>query len=346
MADVYSAIIQDNDYWDGTISWAGELSQANRDSKYGTRVFVTASLFEADRSVNGLAGDVEIGVITGYWATSDTSLYRPNAFVADGCYLECPINNPDGSNPARHNGIFGNKAGAYLLENRCELNTADCKVHGIQINPQTDSETGVFHLFAGYAEISDNLIKASINGNGIQSGNASATGKVHNNIVFYDGTQGAGSEGIYIQNCDAYAVYNNTNRNFNDGIEVDSGDVDAVNNINFDNADDFDGTFNSLDHNASDDGDGTSPLGTPITWADQFVNYTNYDFTPKAEADIIGAGAGPSSDAKVPVLDILGNTRSGTTCTIGAIEYQGAATRTNLPSSKMAGGFISTSGGF
>lgn len=71
---------------------------------------------------------------------------------------------------------------------------------------------------------------------------------------------------------------------------------------------------------ASDDGDGTNAV-TGLTWANQFVDYVNGDFTLKSGSSLIGAGIGPSSDADVPTPDIAGVTRSGTTTDIGAAMF-------------------------
>jgi len=38
MADIYSLIITDIDYWNGNKSWAGEKDEMARDAKYGKRV--------------------------------------------------------------------------------------------------------------------------------------------------------------------------------------------------------------------------------------------------------------------------------------------------------------------
>ena len=65
---------------------------------------------------------------------------------------------------------------------------------------------------------------------------------------------------------------------------------------------------------------GTNPI-TVSDWNAVFQDYANFDYRLKAGAALIGAGIGPASDANVPVTDIAGNPRSGTTTDAGAAMY-------------------------
>lgn len=61
---------------------------------------------------------------------------------------------------------------------------------------------------------------------------------------------------------------------------------------------------------------------TLITPANQFTDYNNNDYHVKdTNADIYDAGIGPGSDSDIPTDDIIGTSRSGSTCDIGAFEY-------------------------
>ena len=79
-----------------------------------------------------------------------------------------------------------------------------------------------------------------------------------------------------------------------------------------------------FDYNASDDGTaGTTNDNQTILIADcEFVDTTlsTLDLHIKTNSDLVGQGIGPDSDTNVPSLDINGNTRSGTTCDMGADE--------------------------
>lgn len=79
------------------------------------------------------------------------------------------------------------------------------------------------------------------------------------------------------------------------------------------------------DYNYSSDA--TAPGANSLTnQSDPFTDSANGDFSLASGVNAIDAGIGPSSDANVPATDINGNTRSGTTCDIGAAEYVAAVT--------------------
>jgi len=59
-----------------------------------------------------------------------------------------------------------------------------------------------------------------------------------------------------------------------------------------------------------------------ITPADEFTALGSDYSVKDINADIYDTGIGPSSDSDVNATDIIGNTRSGTTCDIGAFEFQ------------------------
>jgi len=86
-----------------------------------------------------------------------------------------------------------------------------------------------------------------------------------------------------------------------DGIRFIVGSSGAIyNTVSFKNSDDFD--FHggiTVDHCASDDGDGTNDVaesGGGVEWPDDFVDAANGDFTLKATSNLVGAGvADPGS---------------------------------------------------
>jgi hypothetical protein len=94
--------------------------------------------------------------------------------------------------------------------------------------------------------------------------------------------------------------------------------VTALNCISFNNGADF-GALATIDHCASDDGDGTSPV-TVASWAAQFLN-PNYiaelDFRIKPSCTLSNAGIGPASDALVPTTSMGSAYRYGTTTDVG-----------------------------
>lgn len=112
------------------------------------------------------------------------------------------------------------------------------------------------------------------------------------------------------------------------GLWNQNGTVKAVNNIvNDHSSTDFDGTFTSSNYNASEDT--TSPGANSVdSFSGTFTNKTNFDLSLDAANDtaVDDEGIGPSSDANVPTADFAGNTRSGTTCSIGALELTASIT--------------------
>jgi hypothetical protein len=111
-------------------------------------------------------------------------------------------------------------------------------------------------------------------------------------------------------------------------LESDVASIVVKNNAIFHNYDDFwDGgaTTLTIDYNASDDDFNTDYSASnniqPANWSDVFIDAANGNFTLKSGCALIGAGIGPGSDADVPSTDIDGDSRSGSTCDIGADEY-------------------------
>jgi hypothetical protein len=89
---------------------------------------------------------------------------------------------------------------------------------------------------------------------------------------------------------------------------------------------------NTVDYCASDDGDGTnsvSPSGSD--WSNEFSDPANGDFTLLNTGNLYDAGVGPGTDSDVPSADIDGDSRSGSTCDIGADEYVSAGGETVMP---------------
>jgi hypothetical protein len=149
---------------------------------------------------------------------------------------------------------------------------------------------------------------------------------------------GSGSDTIYFTNCafvcygvrPGYLFYLTLNTKFYNcimcggtaGVTVTSGTTVVKNCGVFDNTDDFTGSL-TVDHCASDDGDGTNPIAV-ASWAAQFIN-PNYisevDFRLKPSCTLSNAGVGPASDAVVPTTSMGSAYRYGATTDVGPFSH-------------------------
>lgn len=133
-------------------------------------------------------------------------------------------------------------------------------------------------------------------------------------FIAYDG------DPLYAINCTVYDAYDY-------GIYSDANySAYAINCAVFNTSvDDFGGAGLAISYCASDDGDGTNAVALNDNasgeWASAFTDYANGDFSLKSGSPLIDAGIGPALDSNVPTTDIVGTSRSGNTCDIGAFEF-------------------------
>jgi len=103
----------------------------------------------------------------------------------------------------------------------------------------------------------------------------------------------------------------------------------------------FVGTNNASDETGTHMPDTNEVLS--ITPANEFDTLgSNYDLIDGA-GDLYNSGIGPGSDADIPTTDIVGRTRSGTTCSIGAFEYSAGGTTTSTSTTTTSTTTTSTS---
>ena len=205
-------------------------------------------------------------------------------------------------------------------------------IKGLQFINNTFNPSGVINLSAVGILIDSIRMQNAGASSAIMSTSASVIAKIQNSIIVHDGISTGGSEGIYSQTCDTIDCYNNVVYGFDDGIERDGGIMNAINNASFNNvSQDFDGVFNTITNNASDDGSGLNaiaPLGG--NWSNEFVDPINGDFTILNKGNLFDSGLGVTIDIKVPPFDIDGDLRSGSVCDIGADEFHGGGTIFNV----------------
>jgi parallel beta-helix repeat protein len=212
------------------------------------------------------------------------------------------------------------------------------KVEGLQISNTTYSRDYAAGLAlssdgdsnGGGSVIVGNIIRNrqvdNSNHNGIlYSANISKNSYGINNLIYgYNLSSGACIRGSSVGVDVNIYLINNTIFSCNDGISAsDSNRLILFNNVAFNNTDDFAGTFTLLDHNASDDGDGTNAISlgsSTAIWKATFTDYENGDFS-------IRNMASPLYNAGTPIIsvtsDILGTPRPYYEAyDIGAFEFK------------------------
>ncbi len=165
------------------------------------------------------------------------------------------------------------------------------------------------------------LIRATASGSGaycmgIYSDQADTKVLVYNTII-RDFIDGAVTTCTGIRSESDIDVYNCIIRNCYRGLHEDAGTFDAVNCAVFACNSDFeaDNGFNSIDHCASDDGDGTNSV-QPADWDLVFTDPSNGDFSLILGCELMGAGTNLSGTF---TTDMQGYTRAN--WDIGVDEY-------------------------
>jgi len=117
----------------------------------------------------------------------------------------------------------------------------------------------------------------------------------------------------------ATSIYNCLITGTTTGVVRYGGTVTVKNCSVFNNNDDFGVSITTIDHCASDDGDGDNPIAVS-SWSAQFVkaNYaTASDFRLRTDSVLRNAGVGPASDANVPTDSMGSAYRYGSTTDVG-----------------------------
>jgi len=351
MATVYSAILEDgsgSDYWDGTTCWgyhpttgAALTSEADRITHYGESplVFATPSAWEAARDGDSSVGDDERGVIQGPWASADTATFYVNGFDATTTITLTAVG------IARTDGVYDNTK--YRLEGPVATYMLsafddDAWFDGFQVYA-TDGDECI--RFADYTLDVSNMLLIGSNGSTIVAESNSASNHYMWNCVIY--SDDGDSDTVVEFDDGTWYFYNNTCWGGTSyGLDISGlATVDAINNVVFGNGDDFNGTFNSLTNNASDDGDGTNPetLDSSSDYGNEFTDLPGRDFTLVSGSAFLGEGtddpgSGLYSD------DITGFARTST-WDIGAFEYDDSGPGGNAPTGVFYGVLVGPLGG-
>jgi hypothetical protein len=342
MADVYYAIIEDgaaSDWWDGTIAWAYDATDADRqnpaahanqgarDAQYGG-VFQSCTAWEVDRDGNSSGGNGEYGIIMGEWGNDDTTLFAFQSWNADSAHIRaiglsraCHNQNSyeDGANAAHRlvdSGI------TYLIR---LIDPVTISLDGMQFHNTVADDSFSSILYSTAAITSFNMSNclmqsADTGGSGIVLNNANISGNIWNCVCY--NPHGQVGNGIWLDSVDDFNCYNNIIYGYSIGIHIDAvaGTVNLKNNALGNNNDDInDAVGVTIDYNISDDGDGTNtqnPSGG--NWANEFTT-PGTDFSLLVGGNCVGngvdnPGSGLYSD------DIKGGARTST-WDCGAFEH-------------------------
>lgn len=291
--------------------------------------YTSVSAAEAGEQRNLVTAD-EIAVLECY-SFQDTAGVTINGFTTDATrYLK--IYTPTAE---RHDGKWNSSKYRLEVSGTMGIAVRDeyVRIDGLQI--QLTSSSGfnsaivLQSIAAGGSDIriSNCIVAGVVSGTavsrGIYVGDADITiAKIWNCIVydFINGTNNCPGIGGYGGNVD---IFNCTVYNCYRGILRQTDTVNVYNSAVFGNADDFNGTFATIDYCASDDGDGTNAV-TPSDWDTVFEDITNRDFHLKStDTDLIGAGTDdPGSGLFSDDIDAQART---STWDIGADEFTSAA---------------------
>ena len=141
MANVYSCVYADSDWWDGTESWGGETNETNRDTLFSTRNYTSLSAWEAARDGASSGGDTEYARLVGPFSSVITTHLEISGFSADAVVIEAPITLTDGqANPARHPGYVDGSPDHYRVRNTSGHSFTvqeDCTFDGLDIESQS-----------------------------------------------------------------------------------------------------------------------------------------------------------------------------------------------------------------
>lgn len=266
--------------------------------------------------------EIEVAQIGGSWTSADTAVVTIDGWTTDATHYIRIFTAPE----ARHGGKWDeNKyrmratGGAFV---RSIYNIEDyTRIEGLQIDAAS-IDVGI--LSYNFAYVGYNIVK---------SGNHGVYGSVvsYNNIV-YD----SASRCFWISSGSSSArYYNNTAYNCGvAGFDVNSGAATVKNNIAYNSADNYAGSFNAASRNnlsgpSQTDAPGSNARnGATVTFADA----ANGDFRLAfSDAGALNYGADLSADADYAFnMDTQGHLRTGM-WDIGAHEY--GATGGNIPAS-------------
>lgn len=310
------------------------------------RAFVSISAAELALRLFGVADDLEILCCGSVVDTSNLSFSESGGYVTAGHTIYVRTNR--GTSSGFHGGKWNDTA--YVLS---PTGGVCIQVYTTNFNFVIDG-IQVYFRSAGYANCSllygsgtnsfsvkNSLFKCSTSTTYdalFTSWYYSGTGTVvFDNCVLSGNTKARYALHFYVNT--THRAYNCVINGCQYGVHRTSGTSVAKNCSVFNNSvDDFVGTI-TIDHCASDDGDGTNPISVS-NWADQFYNAsyeTDVDFRLKDTSVLLDAGIGPDSDANVPTKSMGSAYRFGTFTDVGPFNHTEYRHKSSFGSSTQSG---------
>jgi len=325
-----------------TASSAGGDGTTNATSG-ANRAFATLQEAEEQiRAAQPVNDDYEV-LCCGDAVDSSIPQFRPGTIQSG--YSLTVRGNPDDANGA-HGGVWddskytfdnaNSQYGIYFNCHRDSYQSREYHVEGVQVLCSRTAGGGAYGIT--FTRLSDGsscektLFKWSNNVTNYScfraedAANLNATMVVRNNVFtnlyVSNAGQGISTAGGTIR----LDFYNNVLDSLSTGIYTHSDCTATIKNSSILNCSDdlsLSGP-STVDHNAADDGEGTNPVSIS-DWDDEFYNasYTaDLDYRMSLGSHLRDAGVGPSADSDVPADDIVGESRSGGTASVGPFENQ------------------------
>jgi hypothetical protein len=235
-----------------------------------------------------------VAKIDGAWSVADTTAVTVDGWATGPDNYIKIYTAPD----ARHNGRWDSGRFVHSAINGFVVNEDYVHVDGLQVEVigQSFASIGIGVYSSSAVNNSDirisNCRLRGVSPNtgqmiGINFGTVTATvwnTIIENLTVFGKGIRTEKSPTLYIYNS---VIYNASDSGI---VEYSNPTIYVKNTAIFNTNNDFNGTFNIIDHCASDDGDGTNAV-IPSNWNDVFVDYANGDFHLKStDTDLKNSG--------------------------------------------------------
>jgi photosystem II stability/assembly factor-like uncharacterized protein len=293
-----------------------------------------ATLGETTTQLSWAASDCDLEVLCCGSVADASRCLLPSTYVQSP-YTFYIRGNPNDPNGANTTGIYDatkyTKLRDPVQQEGIQISSTSIqKISVSKIQFYATQQTLHFYLAQGCAcdVYLENCLLAVASGVSIHSymiwqrATNTSTLSIRNCVLNYEGAGVCSGTAILFEGGNS-KIYNSIVRGFTTGLNQNGVQtVVSKNCAVFDNTNDF-GTITTIDHCASDDGDGTNPI-TIASWAAQFASAsyaTATDFRLLSTSELLNAGVGPSVDALVPSTDILAFTRSGATSTVGPFEH-------------------------